>query len=69
MSREPVSTPGGRRGYALAGRIAEVGVARVHYGWIMLSAIVLMTFASSGSRFSFGVFVQPMSESLHWDRA
>ena len=44
-------------------------MARVHYGWIMLSAIVLMTFASSGSRFSFGVFVQPMSESLHWDRA
>ena len=44
-------------------------MARIHYGWIMLSAIVLMTFASSGSRFSFGVFVQPMSESLHWDRA
>jgi MFS family permease len=44
-------------------------VTRVYYGWIMLFAIVLMTFASSGSRFSFGVFVQPMSEAFGWDRA
>ena len=42
---------------------------RVYYGWIMLFAIVLMTFASAGSRFSFGVFVQPMSDTLGWDRA
>ena len=41
---------------------------RVYYGWIMLFAIALMTFASSGSRFSFGVFVIPMSEELHWGR-
>lgn len=40
----------------------------VYYGWIMLFAIALMTFASSGSRFSFGVFVIPMSEDLHWGR-
>ncbi|MCC6177881.1 MAG: MFS transporter [Chloroflexi bacterium] len=39
---------------------------RVHYGWIMLVAVMLMTFASSGSRFSFGVFMKPMSEELHW---
>lgn len=44
-------------------------MTRVYYGWIMLFAIVLMTFASSGSRFSFGVFVQPMSEAFGWDRA
>ncbi|HYU17269.1 MAG TPA: MFS transporter [Chloroflexota bacterium] len=42
---------------------------RIYYGWIMLSAVALMTFASSGSRFSFGVFVQPMSETFGWDRA
>lgn len=41
---------------------------RLHYGWIMLFAIVLMTFASAGSRFSFGVFVRPMSAELHWGR-
>jgi MFS family permease len=45
------------------------GVPRIYYGWIMLSAIMLMTFASSGSRFSFGVFMQPMSETFGWDRA
>jgi MFS family permease len=44
-------------------------VPRIYYGWIMLLAIALMTFASSGSRFSFGVFMQPMSEAFGWDRA
>src|SRR6186997_130083 len=34
----------------------------------MLFAVALMSFASSGSRFSFGVFVKPMSEELHWGR-
>jgi MFS family permease len=43
-------------------------VPKVYYGWIMLFAIALMTFASSGSRFSFGVFVIPMTEELHWGR-
>jgi MFS family permease len=43
-------------------------VPKVYYGWIMLFAIALMSFASSGSRFSFGVFVIPMSEELHWGR-
>src|SRR5436190_11463449 len=41
---------------------------RVYWGWIMLFSIALMTFASSGSRFSFGVFLIPMSEDLHWGR-
>lgn len=40
----------------------------IYYGWIMLFAIALMSFASSGSRFSFGVFVIPMTEELHWGR-
>jgi len=43
-------------------------VGRIHYGWIMLLSIALMSFASSGARFSFGVFVLPMSEELHWGR-
>src|SRR3954454_12351372 len=34
----------------------------------MLLSIALMSFASSGARFSFGVFVLPMSEELHWGR-
>jgi MFS family permease len=43
-------------------------VPKIHYGWIMLAAVALMTFASAGSRFSFGVFVIPMTEELHWGR-
>jgi MFS family permease len=45
-----------------------VAVPKVYWGWIMLFSIGLMTFASSGSRFSFGVFLIPMSEELHWGR-
>ena len=41
---------------------------KIYYGWIMLFAIALMTFASSGSRFSFGAFVIPMSTELDWGR-
>lgn len=41
---------------------------KVYYGWIMLFAIALMTFASSGSRFSFGAFLVPISQDLHWGR-
>ena len=41
---------------------------KIYYGWIMLFAIALMSFASSGSRFSFGVFVIPMSQELNWGR-
>ena len=41
---------------------------KVYYGWIMLFAIALMTFASSGSRFSFGAFLIPISTDLHWGR-
>jgi MFS family permease len=40
----------------------------IYWGWIMLFSIFLMTFASSGSRFSFGVFLTRMSEDLHWGR-
>src|SRR5687768_13137935 len=46
----------------------EVVVPKIYYGWIMLFAIALMSFASSGSRFSFGVFVVPMTQELNWGR-
>src|SRR3954470_6509957 len=46
----------------------EAGMPKLYYGWIMLFSIALMTFASSGSRFSFGVFLIPMSEDLGWGR-
>jgi MFS family permease len=45
-----------------------VVVPKIYYGWIMLFAIALMSFASSGSRFSFGVFVIPMTQELNWGR-
>jgi MFS family permease len=43
-------------------------LSSIHYGWIMLTAVIVMAFASSGARFSFGVFVQPMTTSLGWER-
>src|SRR5918992_3247952 len=67
MLRLTGSTLSRRSRYAASGRW-EVAVPKVYYGWIMLFAIALMTFASSGSRFSFGVFVIPMNEELHWGR-
>ena len=42
---------------------------RFFYGWIMLSAVMLMTFSSAGARFSFGVFIHPMEEALGWTLA
>src|ERR671934_722651 len=42
---------------------------RLFYGWIMLSAVILMSFSTSGARFSFGVFVGPMHEHLGWSVA
>ena len=42
---------------------------RVFYGWIMLIAVVLMTFSSAGARFSFSVFVLPMEQELGWTRS
>ena len=39
------------------------------YGWIMLTAVMLMSFSSAGARFSFGVFVAPMQRDLGWSLA
>jgi MFS family permease len=39
------------------------------YGWLMLVAVMLMSFSSAGARFSFGVFVTPMNRDLGWTLA
>ena len=39
---------------------------KIFYGWIMLPAVILMSFSSAGARFSFGVFVGPMQRDLGW---
>lgn len=44
-------------------------IPRVYYGWILVATIMLLSFSSAGSRFSFGVFVKPMTETLGWERA
>jgi MFS family permease len=44
-------------------------IPRVYYGWILIGTIMLLSFSSAGSRFSFGVFVKPMTETLGWERA
>ncbi len=44
-------------------------IPRVFYGWILVATIMLLSFSSAGARFSFGVFVKPMTETLGWERA
>ncbi|MCC7104278.1 MAG: MFS transporter [Chloroflexi bacterium] len=41
--------------------------ARIYYGWILLVAVMLMSFSAAGARFSFGVFIQPMRQDLGWE--
>lgn len=42
---------------------------RFFYGWVVAVAMALLSFASSGARFSFGVFLKPVTEEFGWDRA
>ena len=39
------------------------------YGWIIVGAAFLGSFAGGGLSFTFGAFIYPMSESLDWSRA
>ena len=39
------------------------------YGWIMVGAAFLVSFAGGGLQFTFGVFINPMSQDLNWSRA
>ncbi len=40
-----------------------------HYGWIVVLGTALMLFGGAGSRFSFGVFLKPVTEEFEWSRA
>ncbi len=42
---------------------------RLHYGWIVLGAVVLIMLGGSGLRAVFGVFIKPMEAEFGWDRA
>ena len=41
----------------------------LYYGWIVTFASAFIVFGASGSHFSFGVFLKPMSEEFDWSRA
>ena len=41
----------------------------LHYGWIVLGAVVLIMITASGLRAIFGVFIKPMEAEFGWDRA
>lgn len=42
---------------------------RVFYGWVIVAAVAFILAASSGARFSFGVFLKPIADAHGWDRA
>lgn len=41
----------------------------LHYGWIVLAALVVVMLLASGLRAMFGVFIKPMEATFGWDRA
>jgi MFS family permease len=44
-------------------------IRKLHYGWIVLGAVVLVMLGGSGLRAMFGVFIKPMEAEFGWDRA
>ena len=42
---------------------------RIHYGWIVLGAVVLIMLTASGLRAVLGVFIKPLEAEFGWDRA
>ena len=42
---------------------------RVHYGWIVLGAVVFIMLTASGLRAVFGTFIKPLEAEFGWDRA
>ena len=42
---------------------------KIFYGWFVVVGSVLVMFGISGSQFSFGVFLKPMTEEFGWSRA
>jgi sugar phosphate permease len=45
-----------------------VKLRKIHHGWIVVFATALMLFGGAGSRFSFGVFLKPVTEEFDWSR-
>ena len=41
----------------------------VHYGWIVLGAVVFIMLTASGLRAVFGTFIKPLEAEFGWDRA
>jgi MFS family permease len=46
-----------------------VSRGKLHHGWIVLGAVVLIMITASGLRAVFGVFIKPMEAEFGWDRA
>jgi MFS family permease len=42
---------------------------RLHYGWIVLGAVVFIMLSASGLRAVLGVFIKPLEAEFGWDRA
>ena len=42
---------------------------RVFYGWYVVLGCSLLSLGTAGTQFSFGVFLQPMTEEFGWSRA
>lgn len=38
------------------------------YGWVVVGAAAFMLFGSTGTRFSFGAFLKPMTQEFGWGR-
>ena len=49
--------------------IAKQTEGRIFYGWLVLSASLLVSFGVIGGHFSFGAFMKAMTEDFGWDRA
>ncbi len=43
--------------------------SKMHYAWIVLGALLVITLVGSGLRAVFGVFIKPMEATFGWDRA
>ena len=42
--------------------------SKLYYGWFVLGVSTLIVFGISGSQFSFGIFLKPMTEEFGWSR-
>src|SRR5438552_16416364 len=43
--------------------------SKLHYAWVVLGALLVITLVASGLRAAFGVFIKPMEATFGWDRA